>query len=141
MEWVEPLYQIKSGEQAKEDYYEYAETFRRRAGVTQQLSLEKLRDIERAKGEEIGHIRARAGKSGLRVAGSVQTLSQKVSESYERQKLQTGTAAVEEMRGLMDTYAYYRKLGRRAKKAGYWGAGESILSTASEAGRMMAGFG
>lgn len=125
----------KAGRKEHELYGRRAFELERGARITEELGIEKQRAIERRKRAEVGHIRSAAAGKGLRVAGSVQTLSQRVAEDFERDKLFTGIETTERARGLRFQAGVLRKQARRAKRQGYYGAGTSLLQAGTTFGQ------
>lgn len=120
---------IRGGQKAKKEAARAAFEAERRAEVARYQGFERQRELERDKQRAVGRVKGAAAKGGLRVSGSVKTLSERVAEDFERRKLFIGTETSEQVSALYGKAHDLRSQGRRSKKAGYWGAGKSLLST------------
>ena len=108
---------FKAGSEAKASYYEAANEELRQASFEQQMGMEKLHDLAVEEGRQVGGAKSAAAGKGLRVAGSVATLTDAISGNIRRRKFLLGREISEGMRRRMVTAGQYRKAGRTAKKA------------------------
>lgn len=131
---METVGNIKGGREAKRQAYAEADELGRQTSMMQRQGLERMKEIELDRQTATGRVKGAAAKSGLRQGGSVKTLSQRVSEDFERRKLFLGLEFGERTRQAGVEIGNLRRQGRRAKQAGYWGAGKSLLSTGADVG-------
>jgi len=120
--------QYEAGNEAKQVYYNQAGEIAQQTAYAQRMALEEMKDINREGGAAQSQAVAAAGKSGLRVAGSVQTLSQAISAKVERQKALVGMKFGEMARQNAFQIDQYRTTGRRMKKASQIEAFGSLLT-------------
>ena len=127
--------QYEAGQEAQAEYEASAAEVGRQTAYQQRMALEEMKEIGREGSSAQSAARAAAGKSGLRVAGSVTTLSQAIARKVERRKALIGFQFGETARQSAYEIDQLRRAGRRAKKAGGIKAFESLLTGGLELAR------
>jgi len=108
---------FKAGSEAKSSYYEMANEELRQGAFSQRMGMERMHELAVEEGRQIGSVKASAAGKGLRVAGSVATLTSAISGDIRRRKFLLSMEISEEMRRRRFAYGQYRRAGRTAKKA------------------------
>lgn len=129
--------QYKAGNEAKRSYDEIAAEELRAGRAAQQIGLAQQIELAEEGASAIGQARAAASKSGLRVGGSVLTLTQRIANKVARRKLLVGLETAEQMRAHSVRADQYRSAGRSAKSAGGRQAVMSLLTGGLAAGSYM----
>lgn len=120
--------QYEAGKEAKETYDAQAVEFERQTAYAQRMGLEEQKDLTRQGRSERSRARAAAGKSGVRVGGSVSTLTDSINRAVSRRKAMVGFQFDEKARRNTYQAGQYRKAGRTAKKAAGIEAVGSLLT-------------
>lgn len=120
--------QYQAGQEAKAEYEASAAEVGRQTAYQQRMALEEMKEINREGSSAQSSARAAAGKSGLRVAGSVATLSQAIAAKVERRKALVGFQFNEQARQSAFEVDRLRRAGRREAKAGSIRAVGSLLT-------------
>lgn len=120
--------QYKAGGEAQEAYDEQAAEINRQTAYQQRMALEEMKEVGREGRAAESQAIAAAGKSGLRVGGSVVTLAQSIQQKVERRKALIGMQFNEEARRAAFEAHRYRQMGRSAKKAAGFQAFGSLLT-------------
>jgi hypothetical protein len=118
----------EAGKESQAAYNESAAEISRQTAYQQRMALEEMKEVGREGRSAESQAVAAAGKSGLRVAGSVVTLTQAIAQKVERRKAMIGFQFNEEARRGAFQVDQYRKAGRAAKKAGGIEAFGSLLT-------------
>lgn len=108
----------EAGKESQQAYNESAAEIGRQTAYQQRIALEEMKEIGREGRSAESQAVAAGGKSGLRVGGSVVTLTQAIARKVERRKAMIGMQFNEEARRAAFQMNQYRKAGRAAKKAG-----------------------
>ena len=120
--------QYEAGKEAKEAYEGQAAELGRQTAYQQRMALEEMKEVGREGRSAESSAVAAAGKSGLRVAGSVTTLTQAIAAKVERRKALIGMQFNEQARQSAFQIDQYRKAGRSAKKTASIEAAGSLLT-------------
>ena len=120
--------QYEAGREAQAEYEASAAEVGRQTAYQQRMALEEMKEIGREGQAAQSQARAAAGKSGLRVGGSVVTLSQAIAAKVERRKALVGMQFNEQARQSAFEIDRLRRTGRKAKKAGGIEAVGSLLT-------------
>ena len=108
---------FEAGKEAKASYYEAADEELRQASFEQQMGMEKMHDLTVEEGRQRGRAKSTAAGKGLRVAGSVSTLTDAISGDIRRRKFLLSKEISEGMRRSTYAAGKIRQAGRTAKKA------------------------
>jgi len=130
---------FEAGKEAKASYYEAADEELRQASFEQQMGMEKMHDLTVEEGRQRGRAKSTAAGKGLRVAGSVSTLTDAISGDIRRRKFLLSKEISEGMRRSKYTAGQYRKAGRSAKKASIWEGAGSLLTGGVMVGKRLYG--
>lgn len=107
----------------------------------QRLALEQMKQLNQEGRTLQGEVVARAGKSGLRVGGSVSTLSQAIARKIEQRKAMLGFEFNETARRNRFEQEQLRIAGKKARRAGTIGAFGSLLTGGLDIARRKEKFG
>jgi hypothetical protein len=118
----------RAGQDAKAVYNAQAKEIERQTAYAQRMALEQMKDLSREGRAAQSQAKAAAGKSGVRVAGSVKTLSQAIADKVERRKALIGMETNEMARRGQVEAGELRKAGRRVAKARTIKAFDSLLT-------------
>jgi hypothetical protein len=120
--------QHKAGEEAQAAYNAQANEMVRQANYAAREGLEQQHEMTVEARKEVGHLRSRAGGSGLRVGGSVATMTQAVARRLARRKALVNMDVQEGYRRTGVIADQYRKAGRSARSASNRAAFGSLLT-------------
>jgi hypothetical protein len=120
--------QYEAGKEAQAAYEGQAAEIERQTAYAQRMALEEQKQLTREGSAQQSQVRAAAGGSGLRVGGSVATLSQSIANQISRRKSLVAMQFNEQARQNAFTAGQYRKAGRQAKKSAGWQAVGSLLT-------------
>lgn len=125
---------IQEGKEYNRQAEEAARERMREASIIQGIGQEEQFDLAREKGMAVGAHRARAAKAG--VGGpSVQTQTNRIRAEYNRKQALKGRKTMYQVGSLHREAQEWKRRGLYAKRASYWGAGESLLSGAAMMGK------
>jgi len=118
----------EAGREAQDAYRQEAAELGRQTAYSQRKALEEQKELNREGRSAESRAVAAAGKSGLRVGGSVVTLTQAIAAKVERRKALIGFQFNEEARRSAFTAGQYLQAGKSARKAATIGAFGSLLT-------------
>lgn len=117
-----------AGREAQATYNAQARELQMQTAYQQRTALEQMKDLNEEAQSAQSKAIAAAGGSGLRVAGSVATISQNISRTLARRKALIGLQFNEQARENQFQADLYRWQGKRAKRAGAIEAFGSLLT-------------
>jgi hypothetical protein len=125
---------IKQGREINRQMEDAARERIREAAVIQRMSREKAYGLAQERSSAMGTARALAAKAG--VAGpSVKTQRNKIASRYTQKIAFMGLETGHRISKLKREAEELERRGRSAKRAGYWGAGSSLLSGGAMLGK------
>jgi len=104
------------------------------AAVLKTLSGEKAHEFAQERSYELGSALATATKAGVKGTGSVLTQRKRIAAKYTQKIANMGLETGHKIGFLEREARELKRRGRSAKRAGYWGAGASLLSGGAELG-------
>jgi hypothetical protein len=131
----------EAGKESQAAYNESAAEITRQTAYQQRMALEEMKEVGREGRSAESQAVAAAGKSGLRVAGSVTTLTQAIAQKVERRKAMISFQFGEEARRGAFEVDRLRGMGRAAKKAGGIEAFGSLLTGGLQVAKRKEGLG
>jgi len=120
--------QYKAGGEAQEAYDAQADEIMRENAYAERMGLEQQHDLTVEGNEAVSQVRSAAGGKGIRVGGSVVTLTQSIRDKVARRKALVNADVQEGARRSGVVADKYRKAGRSAKKASGLQAFDSLLT-------------
>jgi len=120
--------QYGAGKEAEKAYKAQAAEMGRQNAYTERRATDEMRELDREGRTAQGQVRAGAGKSGLRAAGSVVTLTKAIAAKVARRKNLVAGEATETIRQRNFMADQYRRAGRSARRAGRTEAFGSLLT-------------
>jgi len=124
---------IQQGNAAKASADFNAQVAERNATLATQQGTENAARIRRSNLQSQGAQRAAFGASGLRLSGSALNVLSDSAIQGELQALDAKTNAINESRGFKSKASLSRAQGRNARRAGFIGAGSTLLQGGAKA--------
>ena len=104
------------------------------AAVLKTAAGEKAHELAQERSYALGSARAGAAKAGVKGTGSVKTQRNRISAMYTQKIANMGLETGHRIGSLEREARELKRRGRSAKRAGYWGAGASLLSGGAQFG-------
>jgi hypothetical protein len=128
---VEAFTTYKAGRAAEESYKDEAAEVIRQSQFSQREAIEAEREVVREGEQAKGTVAARAGKAGVRIAGSVKGQIKSIGTLVERRLEAINRVESENSRRALLQARQLKKQGRRLARAGKIGAiGTGLLGAA-----------
>ncbi len=114
----EAFSQYRAGQAAEDSYRDEADEVIRQSRFGQQQALREQRGVVREGEQAKGTVKARAGKAGVRIAGSVKGQINNIGNLVERRLSDINAVESEKTRRAFMTAEQLRKQGKRLSRAG-----------------------